>query len=113
MFFLHKKDVNAKVTTYNLPNVGDIRYFVNTVTHIVTIDGVGLTAGFIGLHTVTHNYSVPTTVDLHTRLHFTVLQWQRLLSLCYTALSQLSLSRAQDLLQNRLLFSHWLSLAIN
>jgi hypothetical protein len=39
---------------------------------LVTIDGVGLTTGFIGLHTVTHNYSVPTTVDLHTRLHFTV-----------------------------------------
>jgi hypothetical protein len=39
---------------------------------VVTIDGVGLTSGFIGLHTVTHNYSLPTTVDLHTRLHFTV-----------------------------------------
>jgi hypothetical protein len=35
------------------------------------------------------------------------LQWQRLLSLCCTALSRLSLSKAQDLLQTKFFFSHW------
>jgi hypothetical protein len=77
---------------------------------LVTIDGVGLTTGFIGflvsyaqLH-CTH-YSRPShKVTLHS------LQWQRLLSLCSTALSRLSLSRSQDLLQTRLSSltgSHW------
>jgi hypothetical protein len=36
---------------------------------VVTIDGAGLTTGLIGFQ---YSYSVPTTVDLHTRLHFTV-----------------------------------------
>jgi hypothetical protein len=72
---------------------------------VVTIDGVGLTTGFIGFQysytqlQCTH-YSRPShTTTLHR------LQWQRLLSLCSTALSRLSLSRAQDLLQTQLFLS--------
>jgi hypothetical protein len=74
---------------------------------VVTIDGVGLTTGFIGSHysytqlQCTH-YSRPShKATLHS------LQRQRLLNLYSSELSRLSLSRAQDLLQTRLFFSHW------
>jgi hypothetical protein len=55
---------------------------------------------------------VPTTVDLHTRLHFTIFSGNGS-SPCFTALSPLgclsSLARAQDLLQTHSLLtgSHW------
>jgi hypothetical protein len=77
------------------------------VLMVVTVDEVGLTTGFIGfLFSYTQlqctHYSRPShKATLHS------LQWQWLLSLCSTALSWLSLSRAQDLLQTRLFFSHW------
>jgi hypothetical protein len=57
------------------------------VLMVVTIDGVGLTTGFIGLqysYTQLQYYSRPShKATLHS------LQWQRLLSLCSTALSPL------------------------
>jgi hypothetical protein len=80
---------------------------------LVTTEGVGLTTVFIGFLVsytqlqCTHYGRPSHKATLHS------LQWQRLLSLCSTALSWLSLSRAQDLLQIRLFFPHWLSLAIN
>jgi hypothetical protein len=66
--------------------------------------GIGLPTGFMGSHTVTHNYSVYT---LHS-------QFTRVLaesSYNYNWLSQLSLFRAQDLLQTQLaLTGHQLTL---
>jgi hypothetical protein len=47
----------------------NLKSYILSRVKAVTLDGVGLTTGFIGF---THNYSVPTTVELHTRLHFTV-----------------------------------------
>jgi hypothetical protein len=57
--------------------------------------GIGLKTGFIGSHTVTHSYSVYT---LHSQ--FTIVLAES--SYNYIWLSQLSLFRAQDLLQTQL-----------
>jgi hypothetical protein len=41
------------------------------VLSVVTIDGVGLTTGFIGFLVSYKQLQCTHTVDLHTRLHFT------------------------------------------
>jgi hypothetical protein len=70
--------------------------------------GIGLTTGFIGSHTVTHNYSVDTL----TASQFTIVLAESPYN--YNWLSQLSLFRAEDLLQTQLaLTGHQLTLQPN